>query len=375
MTDLITRSASTLIKELQAFSHEISSQDRIWKILFPTQNGQWHYLHITQYQDTFYISHINGEDSLEVIPGKAIKATNGFGQDLGYLSNEALWETLFSDARKWLKTVNRDWIKANKRMVTEYPLRQRYGMVPNALVRASLSDIYRLDLELGKGRTKKLVKLIEDGTFRTSKTTERTSMSANDFFEYCRIAYIAAQRKDDHVDPSLTGREMYERHADGRHEGLLDIDPASEQEFAEWIDGTHPKRDRGGHPWEIKRGGNTTHINLAVSRPSYSKEGFKVELRGESIGRMEETMKMVLAIQAAGLPIGIADPEGVRKRLLAQDNIGIVPAYQSLHRANQRFHRDQSVYDVMHYDDLSRYKRRITPFITWEPLPILRPRN
>ncbi len=35
----------------------------------------------------------------------------------------------------------------------------------------------------------------------------------------------------------------------------------------------------------------------------------------------------------AGLPITIADPEAVRMRLLAQDNIGIVPEYASLHRA------------------------------------------
>jgi hypothetical protein len=32
------------------------------------------------------------------------------------------------------------------------------------------------------------------------------------------------------------------------------------------------------------------------------------------------------------------------------------------------------VFDVMHYDDLGRYKRRISPFITWEPLPILKPK-
>jgi hypothetical protein len=131
---------------------------------------------------------------------------------------------------------------------------------------------------------------------------------------------------------------MYSRYADGRHEGLLDIDPASEQEFADWIDGKHPKRSVGGHPWEIKRGGNTTHIDLTVSRPfSYRQEGFKVELRGESIGRMVETMRMFLAIHEAKLPVSIVNPEGVRKRLLAQDNIGIIPSYASLHRANQHF--------------------------------------
>lgn len=82
---------------------------------------------------------------------------------------------------------------------------------------------------------------------------------------------------------------------------------------------------------------------------------------------------MFLGIHAAKRPISIANPEGVRKRLLALDNIGIVPSYASLHRANQRFGKSQSVFDVMYYNDLGRFKLRITPFISWEPLPILKP--
>ncbi len=84
---------------------------------------------------------------------------------------------------------------------------------------------------------------------------------------------------------------------------------------------------------------------------------------------------MFLAIHDAKLPISIAKPEDVRKRLMAQDNIGIIPSHVSLHRANQHFSQDKGVFDVMHYDDLGRFKRRITPFVTWEPLPILKPRD
>ena len=187
---------------------------------------------------------------------------------------------------------------------------------------------------------------------------------------------MAGNRKGEAVNQSLSGREMYSQYADGRHEGLLDIDPASRQEFSDWIDGTHTKRGKGGHPWEIKRGGNTTHIDLTVFRPSSCRhEGFKIELRGESISRMVETMRMFLAIHEAGLPISITNPEGVRKRLLAQDKIGIIPSYDSLHRANQHFRQDEDVFDVMYYDDLGRFKQRIIPFITWEPLPILKPRD
>jgi hypothetical protein len=363
----MTDSIFAFVKELDTFSYKLSVLDRVWNILFPDHEGKWQHLHVNKYKHTYYITSVGGNsDSLEVEPKKVV----------GIENNDHLvttWDPVISSARKWLKVVRKDWIKANKRVQVEYPFRYRYGIVPNALIRETLPDIYRLNNELGKVRTRKLVHLVEDGFFLRSENIEVMSMTAADYFQYCKIAYLAGNTKKETIGKSLSGREMYTRYADGRHEGLLDIDPASKQEFADWIDGTHPKRGRGGHPWEIKRGGNTTHIDLTVSRPSlYRKEGFKIELQGEFIGRMVETMRMFLAIHEAKLPISITNSQGVRKRLLAQDNIGIIPSYASLHRANQHFSKDSDVFDVMHYDDLGRFKRRIGPFISWEPLPILR---
>ena len=369
----------TFLKELNDFAYSLSCADHVWNLIFPDHNDKWNHLHINKYRQTFYILHVDGKlGSLEVEPKKGVKAMESFGFSSYTLDSENLsrtWEPLITSARKWLKIVRKDWIKANKQVLEKYPLNRRHGIVPNSLIIVSLPDVYRLDEELGKARTGKLVRLFEDGFFMKSENTEVTSRAAANYFDYCKIAYIAGKRKGEIVDELLSGREMYIRYADGRHEGLLDIDETSEQEFADWIDGTHPKRVMGGHPWEIKRGGNTTHIDLYVTRPYFKKEGFKIELRGESIGRMVETMKMLLAIYEASLPISIANPEGIRKRLLAQDNIGIVPCYSSLHRANQHFRKEDDVYDVMHYDELGRFKRRIAPFITWEPLPILKPRN
>jgi hypothetical protein len=374
-------STFAFVKELGDFSYELSALDRVWDILFPDKGEKWHHLHVNKCKHTFYITHIDGGGGgLEVEAKKGVRPIESLGASSYWDENHGqlamAWEPLITSACRWLKIVKKDWIRANKQIQVEYPLPYRYGIVPNVLIRASLPDVYRLDKELGKDKTGKLMRLVEDGFFLKAENTEVSSMTAADYFRYCRIAYIAGKRKEETVDESLSGREMYGRYADGRHEGLLDIDPASEQEFADWIDGRHPKRGQGGHPWEIKRGGNTTHIDLTVSRPSlYRREGFKVELRGESIGRMVETMRMFLAIHEDKLPISIANPEGVRKRLMAQDNIGIIPSYASLHRANQHFGQYEDVFDVMYYDDLGRSKRRITPFVTWEPLPILKPRD
>jgi len=112
-----------------------------------------------------------------------------------------------------------------------------------------------------------------------------------------------------------------------------------------------------------------------LAQRAIAKPGFVVELRGASIGRLAETIRMFLAIHRAGLPITIADPEEVRLRLLGLDAVGIVPRYDSLHRAAEHFPRDLHVHETPDFDDLGRSKRKAERFITWEPLPVPKPRE
>lgn len=372
------RMVYNFLTELHKFDHEMSCLDLVWNIIFPDSKGKWLEVNVIKYKETYYISCIDGETcSLEVVLNKSVNVTDSIGRSPVIMERDDLdriWGPLIIAAMNWFKVVQKDWIKAHRRVVAEYPLKNRYGIVPSSIITASLTDIYRIDKDLGRDLCRKFIQLVENGYFMKDENITTNSMSANDFFEYCKIAYIASARDEDSVDKKLSGKEMYKRYADGRHEGLLDINSKSKKEFGSWIDGTHPKKSTGGHPWEIKRGGNTTHIDLSVYRPPYgNSEKFRIELRGASVGRLKETIRMFLAIQETGRPISIADPEGIRRRLLGQDNIGIVPSYNSLHRANQRFREEKHVYDVLHYNDLGRQKRRILPFITWEHLPILKP--
>jgi hypothetical protein len=361
----------SFVDEIQTFQYTISSLDHIWEVLFPSGDDKWHSIRIVKYQESFVFVDIAGD-----VDGFIFQKPNDIKPLYGSESPQiGAWVELIDSARAWLKLVRKDWIATNKRVHQEFPLELRQGIAPHSLIRESFPDFYRLDVDLGQEKTQKIIDLVESGYLWKSEHKERQSLTANEFFNYCKIAYIAARRDDEVVDENLSGRELYRIFADGRHDGLLQIDGDSSEEFAAWIDNKHPIRSTGGHPWEIKRGGNTTHISLAVYRPLYSQnERYTIELSGESLGRMAETLRMFLAIHEAGLPIAITNPEAVRKRLLAQDNIGIIPAQVPYHRANQRFRKDQDVFEVMHYKELSRYKRRVTPFITWEPLPLLQPR-
>lgn len=369
----------TFLRELGQFQYRMDSRDLVWDIIFPgPKKKAWSRILVTKYGDTFYLNHFDGSaGTLEVKADGTTDITDPFGRtSFRALPGDpsSVWALFLISALKWFAVVRKDWIKANLRIQREYPLNRRTGVLPHALLRASHPDIVRLDKELGDAKAAEFVRLVEEGYFSNEANRTVTAMSSGEYFNYCKIAYCAGKRKEDNVDLEMTGREMYKQFADGRHEGLLDIDENSKEEFADWIDGKHPKKTTGGHPWEIKRGGNTTHINLSVHRPHHAeKDKFEIELCGESIGRLAETIRMFLAIQAKGFPITIRNPEGVRQRLLAQDNIGIIPGYDSLHRANQHFQEKEHVFDVWHYDELGRFKRRLTPFITWEPLPLLKP--
>jgi hypothetical protein len=370
----------SFLKELKRFDYDVVSADFIWKLIFPDANGKWYKIHVVNYHETYYFTHIDGNSCpIELNPEGKIKESETFGSssfDTGRGDLQSVWNKIIVAAHTWMGLAAKDWIRANGRVLKSYPLNRRIGKVPNSIIRAFIPDIIRIDKALGATRCRKFIRLVEDGYFSKASNTTVPAFTANKFFDYCRIAYCAAERKDDHVDKTLSGREMYERYADGRHEGLLEIDGDSEQEFADWIDGSHPKKTSGGHPWEIKRGGNTTHINLSVFRPySFDKKSFCIQLQGEAINRQEETIRMFLALHDASLPISIANPEGIRKRLLGQDTIGIIPCFDSLHRANQHFGKDECVFDVMYYDDLGRFNRRILPYITWEPLPVFKLRD
>ena len=73
---------------------------------------------------------------------------------------------------------------------------------------------------------------------------------------------VDANRYEQFV-PDMNAREKYNLMADGRHDGLLDVSPEDDPEaFGRW----YRERPRGGHPWEICRGGNTTHISLRRDR-------------------------------------------------------------------------------------------------------------
>jgi len=140
-------------------------------------------------------------------------------------------------------------------------------------------------------------------------------MTANDFFSFCALGY----RANDYKGCEATPREQYYQHADGRDEGLGEIDPDSPDAFENWY---HHRERRGGHPWEVCRGGNSTHISLYVH---HDEQGYALSIAGSAWNRSIETIKFYLALKRKGLPVFIHDAKLLSARLTETELVGIVP--------------------------------------------------
>ena len=209
-----------------------------------------------------------------------------------------------------------------------------------------------------------------------------TLFTANDFFRACAIGYRACGYDLEGLSPA----ESYLRYADGRDESLtgtghgLNAGPGIDFDDASAWDTWYFDRQRGGgHPWEIIRGGNSTHVDLFVchdehhlgylfrsgqiTEDEYNKRqenaGYYFEICGKHRG--EESIKFFVSLREAGLPVVLRDASEIMARYEGTDFIGIVP-----HRTIPKYCESMfpekygNVIDFMHvysdeYDVLKQY--------------------
>lgn len=141
-------------------------------------------------------------------------------------------------------------------------------------------------------------------------------MTSGLYFDACQLGYAANQFEG---AENLPASELYLKHADGRDDGLLDLDRKSAEAFRAWY---FDRKWCGGHPWEVCRGGNSTHISLCVN---HDDQGWYFTLAGSSMGRSVETVKFYLALAENGLPVYLRDGTEILAMLKGEDYVGIVP--------------------------------------------------
>jgi hypothetical protein len=79
---------------------------------------------------------------------------------------------------------------------------------------------------------------------------------------------------------------------------------------------------QGTHPWEVRRGGNTTHISLGAFAEG---GGVRLALAGSATTRAAETIKMALTLWRAGIQFILHDADLHLFRVKGEDWIGLYP--------------------------------------------------
>lgn len=356
----------SLLEHLFKFQPVKDYSDEIWQFYIPSPRNQRKWLHqyFTKYQNTVYWI-INSDMQLEF---DLKKKTLNEGQSFSSHFEEYDIAALIKSCVKILKKAGKDWLGYHRWFLRTLPKKYRFGLIQRRILWELMSDIYRPDLELTTKEYKLLMEVFEQQE-KSSDTLAISSPTLGTYLDYCKVAYLANFKKSkSSLKKEMSGLEMYKAMADGRHEGLIDIPPDSSEALIKWY---HSGRG-GGHPWEICRGGNTTHIDLGILH-EYDK--WFIFLNGNSSGRMLETARMALAFHRKKMPFKWYGFKDVRLKMEGADNIGIIPERHSLHRANQLFDEKDKVFDCMHYYELEAAKTRAKTFITFLPIDPLYPKG
>ena len=362
----VVRRLPRFIKDINLIQPDYDLSDRVWRLpmRFGAAPNDWTMLHVSLYENTYYCYMTAWDLSLELSLKGKIKKPAYWSLDDKDSKKIEFMLTRFSTV---VKRITNDWLQVYRETLKSLSLDMRYGILPKSVVWKYYPEWYRADIALGKVKTARFINYVRSGKFRSDYVGHHREMSLALFMQYCKVAYTANLRQFKRaIEKDMSGLDMYKRFADGRHEGLVELPPESADAFKQWY---HSGRG-GGHPWEVYRGGNTTHIDLGVSEKA---DGWAVFLRGTSTSRMAETIRIALALAKEGLPVEIHDAEELRSRLLGMDNMGIIPKFILNHRASQNFEKEDRVYDCAHLNDFSR-KNRILPFISWKPIEPVRPR-
>lgn len=222
------------------------------------------------------------------------------------------------------------------------------------------------------------------------------SMTGNDFLTACALGYEACGYDLCGKDGKrLPLDELYLRYADGRDEGLTGkgmglhsgpgIDLSSPQAWEEWY---FDRKRMGGHPWEVCRGGNSTHVSLAVCHDRQEAElpfslgrlnddelhntkkswGYYFVVAGKAWNRAVEAVHFYVALKRAGLPVVLRDARAILARFKGDDLVGVVPRdVISVYCEGMFPERFGTILDFMHV-----YDEEIANFggkIEWLPEP------
>ncbi|MBM3701326.1 MAG: hypothetical protein FJW68_10540 [Actinobacteria bacterium] len=303
----------------------------LWECYYPDEK-KWYHFSVSSYMGQYYLFidskltfHIKGEE-------ETVEDADCYNTELSVWLKEKVIETI--------SKIESDLQNYNKYISENLPYKKRYGKIK----RSAFWKIFPYE-----GRTFKkafppesidILKNIVKQSAKDESGLKINKMTSGDFFRFCEIGYDANNYFKG-KKAKLTPREKYLDRADGRDCELRKIDENSIEEFEHWYKN---KSHCGGHPWEVCRGGNSTHISLYVSE---IENGWIVSLAGSSSVRVVETVKIAIALYEHDIPFKLWDAEEILRMITGTDYIGIVPETVFPRYCHGLFPKNDRIIDFM----------------------------
>jgi len=357
-----SRIFDTFLRLVEQFQPYHESIDSIWRFYLKV-NHKWQSIVVQKYQKNYFV-HLRGRETISY-PEREVS-----------VETENLIKSWILPLREWKKESFRNPVQAQSELMRKLPMELRMGLISRKNMQRLLPDWMPISEQL---KTKEKQKLFE--LLLHSDPEPLPQMTLDLYLKYCKFAYQANPTTFENTlfsdkrkfEYGLSGLEYYKRYADGRHGGLLKVDSKSPEAFLKWY---HSSEWQGSHPWEIYRGGNSTHISLSVSEHRY-KPGWTVDLTAFSSTRLVETCRIALAFEKEGLSFNLNHSGSYLKRILAEDWVGILPTDAGIKYGWHLFPEKYNVADCIHLDwilEESKARRltrnQLKHLVSWLPVEV-----
>ena len=240
-----------------------------------------------------------------------------------------------TDLLKWLVDVVREQVDSVKSgtyrdsVLRELPVGYRKGVVKRSDIWESGYWTKKTDLDgITQKEIEEFSRLVGAGIEQIPEN-RLDSMTVNHYLELCSMCF---KIRGENIE-GMTLVEQYKGFADGRDDGLLDIDPDDPDAFLEFH-----KSSNSGHIWEIRPGHGWAMMHLF---PEHDEKGWYVILNG--CFDRTDFIRISLGLRTAGIPVKVYDASKILKALRGEDYIGIVPRGELPFYEQDRFKK----YDVL----------------------------
>lgn len=320
--------------------------EELWKAYYPDP-VKWYLFSVSRYNEEHFIG-IDNKFTLHIKKESPDIQESIHGQLISLIDQVVAQsiDRLKKDPAGYNRDIQRN-LPFSKRIGRI--LRQQYWDIDPEEKEWTLKGLTTADIDI----LKTIVELSET----EEKTIFAGEMTSGIFFGCCKLGYDA---NDYPYDKELKPVALYRRFADGRDFGLTQLDPDSPEAFEEWFD----KREwQFGHPWEVCRGGNSTHISLYVDKQA---NGWRLSLAGKSRGRVAETVRFAIALYKHNIPFKLWDAKEILAMVSGTDYIGIVPEKVIPVYCHSYFPKEDRIIDFMNLPVETRDK--VIKTAHWYPL-------